>query len=60
MRWAKDGALTLRDRAAREVAKLIERAAPSRLPAESMSELVRLMEREARRYGMDKLPASEP
>ncbi len=55
-RWLKDGQLTLRQRAAREVSRLIEKAAPSRLADESKAELTRRMEHEARRYGMDALP----
>ena len=56
-RWQKGGQLTLRERAAREVARLVEKYAPSRLPEKTKLELTRLMEREARRYGMEVLPA---
>lgn len=56
-RWLKEGPLTLRQRAQREVARLIESYAPSRLAEETKSELTRLMEGEARRHGMEKLPA---
>ncbi|MEK7407514.1 MAG: hypothetical protein AAB225_20745 [Acidobacteriota bacterium] len=45
-RWLKDGALTLAQRAAREV---------SRLPQKTKAELTRLMQREARRSGMPAL-----
>jgi len=55
-RWIKEGQLTLRNRATREVSRLVEKYVPSRLGAESKSELTRLMEREARRYGMEALP----
>ncbi len=55
-RWLKDGALTLGQRAAREVARLIDRYTPSRLPEESKRELTRVMEGEARRHGMEALP----
>jgi HEPN domain-containing protein len=55
----KEGQLTLRERAAREVERLIERYTPSRLPEETKSELTHRMEREARRHGMESLPASE-
>jgi trimethylamine--corrinoid protein Co-methyltransferase len=58
-RWLEEGGLTLRDRAAREVSRLLSCYAPSRLPAETKSELTRLMEREARRYGMEALPSIE-
>ena len=56
-RWAADGHLTLRERAGLEVSRLVERYKPSRLPAEARSELTRLMAAEARRYGMETLPA---
>jgi len=58
-RWMKEGQLTLRERAAREVERLIERYTPSRLPEETKSELTHRMECEARRHGMESLPASE-
>jgi trimethylamine--corrinoid protein Co-methyltransferase len=54
-RWLKEGRLTIRERAVREVARLIKRHTPSRLPEETKSELTRLMEREARRHGMNSL-----
>ncbi|MCL5744026.1 MAG: trimethylamine methyltransferase family protein, partial [Acidobacteria bacterium] len=57
-RWEKAGRLTLRERAAREVARLIENYTPSRLPGDVKSELTRLMESEARRHGMQKLPTA--
>jgi trimethylamine--corrinoid protein Co-methyltransferase len=56
-RWAADGHLTLRERAGQEVSRLVELYKPSRLPAEARSELTRLMTTEARRYGMETLPA---
>lgn len=55
-RWLEEGALSLHDRATREVERLIASAAPSRLPAEVASELDRLMTAEARRFGMERLP----
>jgi trimethylamine--corrinoid protein Co-methyltransferase len=55
-RWIKQGQLTLRQRAAREAAKLAAKYSPSRLAEESKRELTSLMEREARRYGMAALP----
>jgi len=58
VRWLEKGHLTLRERAAREVARLVEKYIPSRLPQETKSELTRLMEREARRYGIKTLPAA--
>jgi trimethylamine--corrinoid protein Co-methyltransferase len=57
-RWQKDGKLTLRQRAAKEVARLIGQAKPSRLPQAAQAELTRLMESEARRCGMDALPGA--
>ncbi|MGD0223555.1 MAG: trimethylamine methyltransferase family protein [Terriglobia bacterium] len=56
-RWAADGHLTLSERAGQEVSRLVERYKPSRLPTEARSELTRLMAAEARRYGMETLPA---
>ena len=50
------GSLTLRERAAQEVSRLLEQYTPSRLPEETKLELTRLMKGEARRYGMDFLP----
>lgn len=58
-RWLKGGQLTLRERAAREVSRLIEQYTPSRLPDETKAELSRLMEHEAQRYGMRALPVRE-
>jgi trimethylamine--corrinoid protein Co-methyltransferase len=58
-RWLEGGQLTLRERAAREVARLIAAYKPSRLPEETKSELTRLMTAEARRHGMNALPKCE-
>ncbi|MGB7620981.1 MAG: trimethylamine methyltransferase family protein [Terriglobia bacterium] len=58
-RWREEGGLTLGKRAMREVSRLIEGYVPSRLPANTKSELTRLMEFEARRYGMNELPKRE-
>jgi trimethylamine--corrinoid protein Co-methyltransferase len=58
VRWAKDGKPTLRERASREVERLIARYTPSRLPDNRKAELTRLMEGEAKRYGMSALPES--
>jgi trimethylamine:corrinoid methyltransferase-like protein len=58
-RWTKQGQRTLRERAAREVARLIGKHQPSRLPEPARAELTRRMESEARRHGMDALPARE-
>ncbi len=56
-RWAEEGRVTLRERAAQEVGRIIKAYKPSRLAAETKSELTRLMEREAALHGMDALPA---
>jgi len=56
-RWLKGGKVTLRERAAREVSRLVAAYVPSRLADEKKSELTRLMEGQARRHGMAELPA---
>ena len=58
-RWVEGGRRSLRERAAQEVSRLLEQYTPSRLPEETKLELTRLMEGEARRYGMDALPTVE-
>jgi len=58
-RWEKSGALALRERAAREVARLIAGHTPSRLRDGPKAELTRLMQREARRCGLEKLPGGD-
>jgi trimethylamine--corrinoid protein Co-methyltransferase len=58
-RWQEEGGLTLGERARREVERLLASYRPSRLPADAAREIVRLMEAEARRAGMDTLPARE-
>jgi trimethylamine--corrinoid protein Co-methyltransferase len=55
-RWLKAGRLSLWERAAQEVSRLIQRYTPSRLPEETKLELTRLMAQEARRHGMEALP----
>ena len=55
-RWLAEGRLTLRERAAKEVSRIVAASKPSRLPEERKQELTRLMRREAQRYGMDALP----
>jgi trimethylamine--corrinoid protein Co-methyltransferase len=56
-RWREDGSLTLGARAQREVQRLVSAWHPTRLAGERKKELCALMEKEARRWGMDKLPA---
>ena len=55
-RWLEEGALSLKQRAHQEVEKLISSYQPSNLPEDIKQELIRLMEREAQKYGQDKLP----
>ena len=57
--WLEGGRLTLRERAAGEVSRLLEQYTPSRLPEESKLELTRLMQHEAQRHGMDALPTAD-
>jgi trimethylamine--corrinoid protein Co-methyltransferase len=59
-RWQEEGSLTLRQRARAEVQKHVDEYEPSRLPDSVRAELTTLMEREARRHGMDRLPSLEP
>lgn len=56
-RWHEEGARTLGERAHAEVERLVAQCAPSRLPDDAKAELTRRMTAEARRYGMDTLPA---
>ncbi|MGA2074409.1 MAG: hypothetical protein ABSH52_12985, partial [Terriglobia bacterium] len=56
-RWVEGGQLTLRERAAQEVSRLLEQYTPSGLPEATKLELTRLMESEARRYGVSALPS---
>ncbi len=55
-RWQEEGALTLGQRAHAEVEKLVQKYQPSRLPASHKTELIKLMETEAKRYGHEHLP----
>ncbi|MCX6546170.1 MAG: trimethylamine methyltransferase family protein [Acidobacteria bacterium] len=58
-RWLEDGGLTLRDRAVREVSRLLAGYTPSRVSEQARRDLTAVMEREARRFGMTALPARE-
>ncbi len=58
-RWREDGKLTLGKRAAGEVERMVAAYHPSRLPEETKRELMRLMQREAQRYGMERLPTGD-
>jgi len=55
-RWKEEGGLSLGDRAHQEVERLVTSYRPPELPEEVREELIRLMSREARRYGQDYLP----
>ncbi len=55
-RWLEEGALSLEKRAHREVERLISSYQPSSLSGDIKQELIRLMEREAQKYGQGKLP----
>jgi len=59
-RWREEGGLTLRERAAREIARLVEAWAPSPLPGDAKRALTERMQAEARHAGMSALPAREP
>jgi trimethylamine:corrinoid methyltransferase-like protein len=55
-RWLDEGGLTLEQRAASEVERLLSSYTPSALPEDVKAELDRLMTAEARRHGMERLP----
>lgn len=55
-RWEQQGALTLRQRAHREVEKLLKSYEPINLSKDIRNELIKLMSEEARRHGQDNLP----
>jgi len=55
-RWEQEGSLSLGERAHRQVARLLDTYQPSRLPEDTQRELVRRMEHEASRYGLERLP----
>ena len=55
-RWQEEGRRSLGERARAEVERLVTEYEPSSLPAEVKSELTERMAREARRYGMERLP----
>ncbi len=58
-RWQEEGSTTLSERAHREVERILGDYKPVRLDEKTMAELTRLMESEARRYGMDGLPQAK-
>jgi len=55
-RWLEEGAQTMKQRVAGEIDRQLAAYVPTRLAEDVRSELVRLMEAEARRVGMEKLP----
>ena len=55
-RWLSDGGLTIHQRAAKEVERLIGEWEPTCVSDEARDEMIRLMSAEARRFGMDELP----
>lgn len=59
-RWQEEGSVTLWERAHREAEKHIREYTPSRIPDTTKKELTKLMEIEARRYGMERLPEISP
>ena len=58
-RWKEDGELTLLERAASEVERIVNNAEPPRLEEPVKKELENVMVCEARRWGMDGLPGRE-
>jgi trimethylamine--corrinoid protein Co-methyltransferase len=58
-RWEQEGAVSLEDRAHRQVEKLLRSYQPSRLAPEVKNDLIARMGHEARRCGQDRLPARE-
>ena len=59
-RWLEEGGLSLHERARREVDRLLTVYQPPELPDRLRTDLTKLMEREARRYGLDRLPDTGP
>ncbi len=55
-RWKRQGAKNLGRRLHDEVDKLLKSYQPSRLPETAKNDLIKLMDKEARRHGQDRLP----
>jgi len=55
-RWQEEGNLTLRERAHREVQRIVAEYESVRLTEEVKKEITKLMQAEARRCGMERLP----
>jgi trimethylamine--corrinoid protein Co-methyltransferase len=58
-RWEQQGSLSLEERAHRQINELLKTYKPSTLPEEAKKELTDLMDREASRYGQERLPTRE-
>jgi len=58
-RWQEEGSLTLGERAHREVEQKLADWEPGGIGETEQAELVRLMEAEVRRYGLEELPERE-
>jgi trimethylamine--corrinoid protein Co-methyltransferase len=58
-RWQQEGGRTLGERAHAEVIRLLGRDVPAAIDDDVARELTRLMTAEARRHGMDVLPATD-
>jgi trimethylamine--corrinoid protein Co-methyltransferase len=58
-RWEEEGRNSLHQRAMDQVNQLVKSSKPTRLSNEIRDELIRLMETEARKYGMMRLPERE-
>ena len=56
-RWEQEGATSLEERAHRQVEQLLESYEPSTLAEHTRNELTDRMQHEARRYGLNYLPA---
>jgi len=57
-RWLEEGGLSLHQRARREVERLLANYQPSPLPTDVRGDLHQRMLAEARRHGLDRLPAA--
>ncbi len=55
-RWMDEGSQTLEERANNEVNKILEEYTPSSLSDSVKCDIIKLMEAEAKKFGMDKLP----
>ena len=58
-RWQEEGSLTIGERARSEITRLLTEAEPVRLSDDVKNEMTQLMTTEAKKLGMDKLPALE-